>query len=156
MSSPKFNFNKELLERFIKTAQPYFLPISVNNSRWKLIALIALAILSVISISHFFLIFLGFILEIVFPTFINELAPQFKVYVDSLKNNGLVITSLIILSLSSYYFFYCAIFVYVNIQTHICARAHTYIHIITTFSPPSNLAHGTIFIIQCWFNNVFK
>ena len=105
MSSPKFNFNKELLERFIKTAQPYFLPISVNNSRWKLIALIALAILSVISISHFFLIFLGFILEIVFPTFINELAPQFKVYVDSLKNNGLVITSLIILSLSSYYFF---------------------------------------------------
>ena len=105
MSSPKFNFNKELLERFIKTAQPYFLPISVNNSRWKLIALIALAILSVISISHFFLIFLGFILEIVFPTFINELAPQFKVYVDSLKNNGLVITSLIILSISSYYFF---------------------------------------------------
>ena len=105
MSSPKFNFNKELLERFIKTAQPYFLPISVNNSRWKLIALIALAILSVISISHFFLIFLGFVLEIVFPTFINELAPQFKVYVDSLKNNGLVITSLIILSLSSYYFF---------------------------------------------------
>ena len=105
MSSPKFNFNKELLERFIKTAQPYFLPISVNNSRWKLIALIALAILSVISISHFFLIFLGFILEIVFPTFINELAPQFKVYVDSLKNKGLVITSLIILSLSSYYFF---------------------------------------------------
>ena len=81
------------------------MPISVNNSRWKLIALIALAILSVISISHFFLIFLGFILEIVFPTFINELAPQFKVYVDSLKNNGLVITSLIILSLSSYYFF---------------------------------------------------
>ena len=105
MSSPKFNFNKELLERFIKTAQPYFLPISVNNSRWKLIALITLAILSVISISHFFLIFLGFILEIVFPTFINELAPQFKVYVDSLKNNGLVITSLIILSISSYYFF---------------------------------------------------
>lgn len=105
MSSPKFNFNKELLERFVKTAQPYFLPISVNNSRWKLIALIALAILSVISISHFFLIFLGFILEIVFPTFINELAPQFKVYVDSLKNNGLVITSLIILSISSYYFF---------------------------------------------------
>ena len=105
MSSPKFNFNKELLERFIKTAQPYFLPISVNNSRWKLIALIALAILSVISISHFFLIFLGFILEIVFPTFINELAPQFKVYVDGLKNNGLVIISLIILSLSSYYFF---------------------------------------------------
>ena len=105
MSSPKFNFNKELLERFIKTAQPYFLPISVNNSRWKLIALITLAILSVISISHFFLIFLGFILEIVFPTFINELAPQFKVYVDSLKNNGLVIISLIILSLSSYYFF---------------------------------------------------
>ena len=105
MSSPKFNFNKELLERFIKTAQPYFLPISVNNSRWKLIALITLAILSVISISHFFLIFLGFILEIVFPTFINELAPQFKVYVDSLKKNGLVITSLIILSLSSYYFF---------------------------------------------------
>ena len=105
MTSPKFNFNKELLERFIKTAQPYFLPISVNNSRWKLIALIALAILSVISISHFFLIFLGFILEIVFPTFINELAPQFKVYVDSLKNNGLVITSLIILSISSYYFF---------------------------------------------------
>ena len=105
MGSPKFNFNKELLERFIKTAQPYFLPISVNNSRWKLIALIALAILSVISISHFFLIFLGFILEIVFPTFINELAPQFKVYVDSLKDNGLVITSLIILSISSYYFF---------------------------------------------------
>lgn len=105
MSSPKFNFNKELLERFIKTAQPYFLPISVNNSRWKLIVLITLAILSVISISHFFLIFLGFILEIVFPTFINELAPQFKVYVDSLKKNGLVITSLIILSLSSYYFF---------------------------------------------------
>lgn len=105
MSSPKFNFNKELLERFIKTAQPYFLPISVNNSRWKLIALITLAILSVISISHFFLIFLGFILEIVFPTFINELAPQFKVYVDGLKNNGLVIISLIILSLSSYYFF---------------------------------------------------
>lgn len=105
MSSPKFNFNKELLERFIKTAQPYFLPISVNNSRWKLIVLITLAILSVISISHFFLIFLGFILDIVFPTFINELAPQFKVYVDSLKNNGLVITSLIILSISSYYFF---------------------------------------------------
>ena len=105
MGSPKFNFNKELLERFIKTAQPYFLPISVNNSRWKLIVLITLAILSVISISHFFLIFLGFILEIVFPTFINELAPQFKVYVDSLKKNGLVITSLIILSLSSYYFF---------------------------------------------------
>ena len=105
MSSPKFNFNKELLERFIKTAQPYFLPISVNNSRWKLIALITLAILSVISISHFFLIFLGFILEIVFPTFINELAPQFKVYVDGLKNNGLVIISLIIFSLSSYYFF---------------------------------------------------
>tara|TARA_A100001388_G_scaffold86131_1_gene62273 strand:+ start:62229 stop:64178 length:1950 start_codon:yes stop_codon:yes gene_type:complete len=105
MSSPKFNFNKELLERFIKTAQPYFLPISVNNSRWKLIALITLAILSVISISHFFLIFLGFILDIVFPTFINELAPQFKVYVDGLKNNGLVIISLIILSLSSYYFF---------------------------------------------------
>ncbi len=105
MSSPKFSFNKELLERFIKTAQPYFLPISVNNSRWKLIALITLAILSVISISHFFLIFLGFILDIVFPTFINELAPQFKVYVDGLKNNGLVIISLIILSLSSYYFF---------------------------------------------------
>ena len=105
MSSPKFNFNKELLERFIKTAQPYFLPISVNNSRWKLLALIALAILSVISISHFFLIFLGFILEIVFPTFINELAPQFKIYVDGLKSNGLLITSLIILSSSSYYFF---------------------------------------------------
>ena len=105
MSNQKFNFNKELLERFINTAQPYFFPTQIKNSRWILLLLVILSILAVISISHFFLIFLGFITEILFPSFINDLAPNFKTYVESLKKKELIYISVTILLTSSYFFF---------------------------------------------------
>ena len=104
-NTPKFNFNKELLDRFINTAQPYFFPTDVKKSKLKLLILILVSILSVISISHFFIIFLGFMLDTFFPKFTNDLAPNFKIYVNSLKEPNLIYLSLGVLSIGIYSFY---------------------------------------------------
>ena len=105
MPNSNFNFNKELFDRFVSTAQPYFFPLVQPNSGIKLLYLLVVSILGVISFSHFFIIFFGFLVESFYPTFVTDLAPNFKVYVNGLKSPTLVYISLAILLLCGLSFY---------------------------------------------------
>ena len=93
MSEKSFSFDKKLWERFISTAQPYFFPLNVSNSPWRLLAMLTFSILFVMSLSHFGLIGIGALVEILYPTFINEVAPNFKNFVANLKSTIPLIVS---------------------------------------------------------------
>ena len=93
MSEKSFSFDKKLWERFISTAQPYFFPLNVSNSSWRLLAMLTFSILFVMSLSHFGLIGIGALVEILYPTFINEVAPNFKNFVANLKSTIPLIVS---------------------------------------------------------------
>ena len=94
MPDESFSFNKELLERFANTAQPYFFPRNAPNSSLKLLVMLIFSILFAISLSYFVLIGLGTLVEILYPTFVNEVAPNFRDYIQNLKSGILPIISL--------------------------------------------------------------
>ena len=93
MANDNFRFNKELLERFVSIAQPYFFPLNVASSSLKLILLLISAVLFVMSVCYFGIIAIGGIIDFFFPAFMTELAPNFKLYVENLQSNKLSILS---------------------------------------------------------------
>ena len=99
MSDKSFNFNKELLHRFVNTAQPYFFPLNVPKSGWKLLVTLLLSILFVIAISHFSLIGIAALIGIFYPTFLIEVAPNFKSFVDNLSSGYLPLISIVFIAL---------------------------------------------------------
>ena len=104
MSDKSFSFNKELLKRFVNTAQPYFFPLNAPSSNIRLLIMLIFSILLVISLSHLGLIGLGYLVEIVYPTFTSEVAPNFKNYIDGLKSGMLPLVSVSIIILYSLIF----------------------------------------------------
>ena len=98
MSDKSFNFNKELLHRFVNTAQPYFFPLNVPKSGWKLLVTLLLSILFVIAISHFSLIGIAALIGIFYPTFLIEVAPNFKSFVDNLSSGYLPLISIVFIA----------------------------------------------------------
>ena len=93
MANDNFRFNKELLERFVSIAQPYFFPLNVASSSLKLILLLISSVLFVMSVCYFGIIAIGGIIDFFFPAFMTELAPNFKLYVENLQSNKLSILS---------------------------------------------------------------
>ena len=87
MANDNFRFNKELLERFVSIAQPYFFPLNVASSSLKLILLLISSVLFVMSVCYFGIIAIGGIIDFFFPAFMTELAPNFKLYVEYLQSN---------------------------------------------------------------------
>jgi len=95
MANDNFRFNKELLDRFINIAQPYFFPLNVSNSSLRLILLLISSVLFVMAICYFGVISIGGIIDFFFPAFMTEVAPNFKLYVEDLRSGHLSILSLI-------------------------------------------------------------
>ena len=95
MANDNFRFNKELLDRFINIAQPYFFPLNVSNSSLRLILLLISSVLFVMAICYFGVISIGGIIDFFFPAFMTEVAPNFKLYVEDLRSGNLSILSLI-------------------------------------------------------------
>ena len=93
MANDNFRFNRELLDRFVSIAQPYFFPLNVASSSLKLILLLISAVLFVMSVCYFGIIAIGGIIDFFFPAFMTELAPNFKLYVEDLQSNKLSILS---------------------------------------------------------------
>ena len=63
MANENFRFNKELLDRFVSIAQPYFFPLNAPNPSLRLIVLLVSSILFVMSICYFGIISIGAIIQ---------------------------------------------------------------------------------------------
>ena len=106
MANENFRFNKELLDRFVSIAQPYFFPLNAPNSSLRLIVLLVSSILFVLSISYFGIISIGAIIQYFYPVFMTDVAPNFKLYVENLKSTNLSIISLSVICISILLFKY--------------------------------------------------
>jgi vitamin B12/bleomycin/antimicrobial peptide transport system ATP-binding/permease protein len=106
MANENFRFNKELLDRFVSIAQPYFFPLNVPNSSLRLIVLLVSSILFVMSICYFGIISIGAIIQYFYPVFMTDVAPNFKLYVENLKSTNLSIISLSVICISILLFKY--------------------------------------------------
>ncbi|NSX00816.1 ABC transporter ATP-binding protein/permease [bacterium] len=106
MANENFRFNKELLDRFISIAQPYFFPLNAPNSSLRLIVLLVSSILFVMSICYFGIISIGAIIQSFYPVFMTDVAPNFKLYVENLKSTNLSIISLSVICISILLFKY--------------------------------------------------
>ena len=106
MANENFRFNKELLDRFVSIAQPYFFPLNAPNSSLRLIVLLVSSILFVMSICYFGIISIGAIIQYFYPVFMTDVAPNFKLYVEDLKSTNLSIVSLTVICISILLFKY--------------------------------------------------
>ena len=106
MANENFRFNKELLDRFVSIAQPYFFPLNAPNSSLRLIVLLVSSILFVMSICYFGIISIGAIIQSFYPVFMTDVAPNFKLYVENLKSTNLSIISLSVICISILLFKY--------------------------------------------------
>ena len=106
MANENFRFNKELLDRFVSIAQPYFFPLNAPNSSLRLIVLLVSSILFVMSICYFGIISIGAIIQYFYPVFMTDVAPNFKLYVENLKSINLSIISLSVICISTLLFKY--------------------------------------------------
>ncbi len=106
MANENFRFNKELLDRFVSIAQPYFFPLNAPNSSLRLLVLLVSSILFVMSICYFGIISIGAIIQYFYPVFMTDVAPNFKLYVENLKSTNLSIISLSVICISILLFKY--------------------------------------------------
>lgn len=72
-SSPQFRFDRQLWNRFIEIAQPYFFPIERNGSK-AFLGLLLLVLLLVVSTTFFVAVGLTKLGEVLFPAFFTNLA----------------------------------------------------------------------------------
>tara|TARA_B100001996_G_C18656361_1_gene591359 strand:- start:107 stop:2056 length:1950 start_codon:yes stop_codon:yes gene_type:complete len=94
MANDNFRFNKELLDRFVNIAQPYFFPLEPSRSTLRLLLLLISSVLLVMAICYFGIIIIGGIIEYFYPVFMSDVAPNFKAYVEDLKSTKLSIASI--------------------------------------------------------------
>ncbi|MEO0408200.1 MAG: ABC transporter ATP-binding protein/permease, partial [Cyanobacteria bacterium P01_A01_bin.135] len=80
----RFRFNRQLLNRFIEIAQPYFYPTSGRASTVTFIGLLATILILVVALMFFLVIALTKSGELVFNDFFSQLAAQFVERVDRL------------------------------------------------------------------------
>ena len=104
MAENNFRFNKELLDRFVSIAQPYFFPLDVTKSTLRLLILLVSSVLLVMAICYFGIISIGAIIEFFYPVFMNEVAPNFKAYVEDLKSTKLSLISISVILFSFFLF----------------------------------------------------
>ena len=104
MANQTFQFNKELLERFVNIAQPYFFPLKVKNSTTILMLLLLSSILFVMAICYFGLISIGATLQYFYPVFMDQVAPSFKAYLANLQSTKLTLISSFVIAFSAVLF----------------------------------------------------
>ncbi len=73
MSKPRFQFNKQLWQRFIEAAQPYFFPVE-RRQTWIFLGLIVTLLITVISFTFFLTIGLTLLGQAIFPEFFGKAA----------------------------------------------------------------------------------
>ncbi|MEB3274152.1 MAG: ABC transporter ATP-binding protein/permease [Prochlorothrix sp.] len=72
-ASPKFSFNKQLWDRFIAIAQPFFLPLTAGNT-WLFGGLLVVLMVAVVSFTFWITVALTLLGERLFPAFFTNLA----------------------------------------------------------------------------------
>ena len=95
MPDNNFRFNKELLNRFVNIAQPYFFPLAAPSSSLRLILLLISSVLFVMSVCYFGIIAIGWILQYFYPIFMSDVAPNFKLYIENLQSTKLSALSIL-------------------------------------------------------------
>ena len=83
MSKPRFRFNKQLWQRFIESAQPYFFPVERRQTRIFL-GLIVVLLVTVVSFTFFLTVGLTLLGKTIFPEFFGQAARGLIKNVDSL------------------------------------------------------------------------
>ena len=73
MTKPRFQFNKQLWQRFIESAQPYFFPVERRQTRFFL-GLIVILLLTVVSCTFFLTVGLTLLGQAIFPEFFGQVA----------------------------------------------------------------------------------
>lgn len=83
MSKPRFRFNKQLWQRFIESAQPYFFPVE-RRQTWIFLGLIVVLLVTVVSFTFFLTVGLTLLGKALFPTFFGQAAQGLIQNVDKL------------------------------------------------------------------------
>ena len=86
MAKPRFQFNKKLWFRFIKSAQPYFFPVERRKTR-VFAGLILTLLITVIAFTFFFAAGLSLLGQSLFPEFFGEAAKGLVDNIDNLLNS---------------------------------------------------------------------
>jgi putative ATP-binding cassette transporter len=83
MSKARFKFNKQLWQRFIESAQPYFFPVE-RRQTWIFLGLIIVLLITVVSFTFFLTVGLTLLGKAIFPTFFGQAAQGLIENVDKL------------------------------------------------------------------------
>ena len=83
MTKPRFRFNKQLWQRFIESAQPYFFPVE-RRQTWIFLGLILVLLVTVVSFTFFLTVGLTLLGKMLFPEFFGQAAQGLIKNVDSL------------------------------------------------------------------------
>lgn len=84
----KFRFDRQLWDRFIEIAQPYFFP-QERFGIWKLFGLLIFLLAAVVVTAFFLLIGLTYLGKAIFPGFFSDVADALATLVDSLVSSPL-------------------------------------------------------------------
>ena len=83
MTKPRFRFNKQLWQRFIESAQPYFFPVE-RRQTWIFLGLIFVLLVTVVSFTFFLTVGLTLLGKMLFPEFFGQAAKGLIKNVDGL------------------------------------------------------------------------
>lgn len=85
-SEQRFHFNRQLWNRFIEIAQPYFFPVMAGGTR-TFLGLLAMTLISVIAFTFFLTVVLTIVGQSIFPAFFSELAAQLVARINQLMES---------------------------------------------------------------------
>jgi putative ATP-binding cassette transporter len=99
----RFQFNRKLWRRFVSTAQPYFLPVGLRQTRIFL-GLIIILLLAVVAFTFFLTTGLTLLGKALFPEFLGKVASELIKNIDNLLNSPAPYLALGVLFLSGLVF----------------------------------------------------
>lgn len=104
-SEGRFQFNRQLWNRFIEIAQPYFYPIIPGGTR-TFFGLLVMTLVSVVAFTFFLTVALTFAGQAIFPAFFSELAAQLVERIGQLLSSPAPMVAIATLLISGLIIFY--------------------------------------------------
>ena len=103
-SEKRFRFNRQLWNRFVEIAQPYFYPVMPGGTR-TFLGLLAMTLISVVAFTFFLTVGLTLAGQVIFPEFFSELAAQLVERINHLMGSPAPVIAIATLLISGFIVF---------------------------------------------------
>ncbi|NEP43882.1 MAG: ABC transporter ATP-binding protein, partial [Okeania sp. SIO2H7] len=103
-SEKRFQFNRQLWNRFVEIAQPYFYPVMPGSTR-TFLGLLAMTLISVVAFTFCLTVGLTLAGQVIFPEFFSELAAQLVERINHLMGSPAPVVAIATLLINSFIIF---------------------------------------------------